>query len=94
MQLFQDDAVFLFYDRNRVVWKVYSDNCFQKISNAISDSALIHTINTETYNAKGTIKALHWLDNDIEELLCEEETHDFIRMYKYLTILVFGYLLH
>ena len=91
MQLFQDDAVLLFHDGTRIIWKVRSDNCFQKISNTISDFALAHTTNMETRNAKGTIEALHWLDNDVEDLLCEEETHYFVRMHKYLTILKFYY---
>lgn len=89
IKLFQDDAVLLFHDGRRVIWKVRSDTCFLRINDVIPINALAHKINTEKWNVKGHIEAGYWLGNEYDDLLCEEETHYFSKMNKYLTILKF-----
>lgn len=89
IQLFNDNAVIIWHDGQCLLWKVKSDHCFLKISDVISPIALTHQINDNKLNIKGNIDPLGWIDNAVDNLICEEETQYFKKIKKYLTILKF-----
>ncbi len=89
IQTFNDNAVIIWHNGQNLIWKVKSEQCFLKISDVISPMALAHKADDNLLNIKGNVDPKCWIDNQIEDLICEEETHYFKKMKKYLTILKF-----
>ena len=88
-KLFNDNAALIWHDGQRITWKVLSSCCFLRISNAISPYVLAHKTSAERRDVTGKIHSQHWIDNDDSDLICEEETHYFVNLKYYLTILKF-----
>jgi len=88
-QLFKDNAMLVVHDGYRVSWKVPSNNCFLKISDIIAPNVLANKTNDNNRHISGEINSQCWLENDIEDLICEEESHYFSKLKRYLTILKF-----
>ena len=88
-QLFQENAALIWHDGERVLWKVRSETCYLKIAGVISVAALAHQTNDSKWDINGNIDPIYWLENEVENLICEEETHYFYKLKKYLTILKF-----
>lgn len=89
IQTFNDNAAIIFHDGQRLIWKVASEHCFLKISDIISPMALVHKTNENMCDIKGSVDPQYWIDNDVTDLVCDEETHYLKKMKKYLTILKF-----
>ncbi len=89
IRTFNDNAVIIWHDGQHLIWKVKSDHCFLDISDIISPMALVHRTSDNTYDIKGNIDPQVWIENETQNLLCEEETHYFNKLKKYFTILKF-----
>lgn len=89
IQTFNDSAALIWHNGQRLVWKVKSDHCSLKISDGISPMALAHKTDDSKWDIKGNVDPLCWIDNEVDNLMCEEETHYFTKIKKYLTILKF-----
>jgi len=88
-QIFNDSAALIWHDGQHISWKVKSDTCYLKISDVVSPLALAHKTSNEKRNVKGNVDPECWIDSEVDNLICEEETHYFSRLKNYLTILKF-----
>lgn len=86
---FNDNAVIIWHDGQHLLWKVRSDHCTLDISEAISPMVLANKTSDNRRDIKGNIDSQFWIENEIDNLICEEETHYFKNLKKYLTILKF-----
>lgn len=86
---FNDNAVIIWHDGQHLLWKVKSDHCTLDISEVISPMVLANKTSDNRRDIKGNIDSQFWIENEIENLICEEETHYFKNLKKYLTILKF-----
>lgn len=89
IQIFNDNAAILWHNGQHVSWRVKSDYCLLKLSDVISPTALVHKTDDNKRDIKGNVDAMCWIDNEVDNLICEEETHYFTKLKKYLSILKF-----
>ncbi len=50
---------------------------------------MLRKISGVSLNAKGIVDPADWIENEVNDLLCEDETHYFSRLKTYFTILKF-----
>lgn len=89
IELFNDNSAIIWHNGQNLIWKVTNELCFFKISDVISPMALAHRVDDSKWHIRGNVDPQCWIDNEIENLICEEETHYFRNLRKYLTILKF-----
>ena len=88
-QLFSDNAVVLWHDGKKVKWRVKSDSCYFRISDVVPDTSLAHRTSDGERIIKDHVDPEMWIDKEVENLICEEETIFFTVLKEYLTILKF-----
>lgn len=88
-QIFNDNAILVWHNGQHISWIVKSDHCYLKIVDAISPLALAHKTSDTKWDIKGNVEPQCWVDNEMENLICDEETHYFSKLKRYLTILKF-----
>ncbi|MEN6462676.1 MAG: ImmA/IrrE family metallo-endopeptidase [Syntrophomonas sp.] len=89
IQIFNDSAAIIWHNGQHVVWKVKSDHCLLKLSDVISPMALVYKTDESKTDIKGNVDIVCWIDNEVDNLICEEETHYFTKLKMYFTILKF-----
>ncbi|MEG0835431.1 MAG: ImmA/IrrE family metallo-endopeptidase [Christensenellaceae bacterium] len=90
VNLFDDDAIIIWHDGNTVKWHVRSDNCFWKLNKTgFADFSYTALASDGVNSFKMNIQPMRWIDCEIDDLQCEEETVFFNNLKQYLTILKF-----
>jgi len=88
-KLFGDNAAILLHDGKKIKWAVKSESCDFNLLKIVPDMALAHRANKNERSVKGNIDPAVWIENDSENLICEEETNYFVKYKDYMTVLKF-----
>jgi Zn-dependent peptidase ImmA (M78 family) len=89
VKLYNDAAAVVFHKSGKVIWKVKSPECYFSITGEEITSPITYKVDKDNVFAKGYVNACKWVDSNIDNLECYEETLYFPKLKSYLTILKF-----
>lgn len=90
VRLYDDDAIIVWHDGRHIKWQVRSEHCFWKLSTSeISNLSLFKLATAVNTVYRKLVDPQVWIDNEVEDLKCEEESVYFKTLQQYLTILKF-----
>jgi Zn-dependent peptidase ImmA (M78 family) len=90
IKLYNDSAVIISHRDGKIAWKVNSPECYFNVSGSgIVVNPVINKVNKNNVFAKENVDPLLWIDNDVDNLICNQETLYFNKLNSYLTVLKF-----
>lgn len=89
-KLYNDPVVLIWHKNRKIRWNVHSKGCYYKVCAVpVDTSSMVSKVNKDNIFAEGFVNSLIWIDKDIDNLKCYEETIYFTNLDSYLTILKF-----